>query len=287
MYRVLSIVKNKDGKTIGARVFDGKSNHDVQTATLKEMYKQGIVFDNAILTSDGFVRAKAGGSLKVEEYSNVVHLYHGSINGIRGSISLNKNIGLCDFGNGFYLGTDKMQAIDRVATSINSKLYEYDLDLDSVRVYSFTDDVLWALYIGYNRGLITRELSKCPNLIRYFKGYIDNFDVIEGFIADDKMATAYNHFMTGALTDVGLIECLKLVSYGRQYAIKTQNAVDNLVKSGNKILSNKEKTRGRTWGDLQRKGMLRNFEVIHDKYMETGSRIVSLLRRYEDYYGKC
>ena len=54
-----------------------------------------------------------------------------------------------------------------------------------------------------------------------FDDLVNNYDVIIGPIADDRMNTCFKRFIENALTDEGLEACLKSVNYGKQYVLKT------------------------------------------------------------------
>ena len=64
MYKVISILKDKKGNTIGAKIeYNG---YRINLSTIKLINLHGRVeFENAIITKDGFVKAKSG-NLPVE-----------------------------------------------------------------------------------------------------------------------------------------------------------------------------------------------------------------------------
>ena len=58
-------------------------------------------------------------------------LYHGSRGGIVGNIKPESRI-RCDFGKGFYMGTNREQAMSLIAADQAPVLYELKLDLINV-----------------------------------------------------------------------------------------------------------------------------------------------------------
>lgn len=281
MYNVLYILKDKKGKTIGARVTDGVHQYDLEKKDLV-----GMQFVNVVVTKDGFVRSKSG----VQELpvmtintENVVTLYHGSTQCIKGRINLHSNIGACDFGAGFYLGENKMQAMDRVCNYASSKLYTFELNLNGLNVYDFTDDTLWALFVGYNRSLFRNRGIQVPRyLSEYFNRVNKTSDVIKGYIADDKIADSFANFIQGGCTDIALSKCLKLVKYGKQYAIKTDSAVGHLKKVRTESMDIHKRNKVKLWGYQQRNEINAGVKRIQWDYMDTGERIKNTLARYEN-----
>ena len=55
---------------------------------------------------------------------------------------------------------------------------------------------------------------------------INKHDIVVGTIADDRMNDAIHAFNDGALSDIGLTECLKYIDYGEQIVIKTDKIND-------------------------------------------------------------
>lgn len=210
-------------------------------------------------------------------------LFHGSINGIHGEIDCNKNISsTCDFGSGFYLGEDIRQAENRVANRKNSIVYAYTYDFSNCKVYEFDDELLWALYVGRNRkDKIMNKLGGYKKIKDKFD-YIDSHDVVIGLIADDKIAKVYDDFLSNRITIEALKECLKLVKYGRQYAIKNNNAVKKSIKEFNKYkITNKMRKDSLEWSRHIREDMDNRIEEIIEDKNTSGNFIKQCLEWYK------
>ena len=81
----------------------------------------------------------------------IVFLYHGSKSGIKGGIKpISREY--CDFGKGFYMGTDKMQPLTLICNYQNARLYTLRADLAGLRILDIEVGIDWALLIAYHRG---------------------------------------------------------------------------------------------------------------------------------------
>lgn len=282
MFRVVCILKEKSGKTIGAKVTDGSKDWNVKSEELLGYKSQGLLFSNAVITSDGHVRGKdCHLPSKTYGIDIIAPLYHGSIGGIRGNISLKFGNDSMDFGRSFYLGTHKMQAVERASKVSDGYLYTFELDTSGLKFYSFKDDALWALYVAKNRRSID-VLNRYSNLLEYFRYNIDCCDVVYGYIADDKMANSYDTFIAGGLTDKGLIESLKLVKYGKQYALRTDKAIGQLSLLSRSKLSDSDKNKAIKWGRGMKYDMVHKLSTIRETYEGKGTLLFALLRKYDD-----
>lgn len=154
-------------------------------------------------------------------------MYHGQVQGISGEISPDKQKNTCDFGSGFYLGETLESSENRVCRYVDGRMYVFKCNFSDCNTYEFTDDVLWAIYIGYNR--YSLELKEYPKVLRKVQ-QISKQDVIIGYIADDKISNVYSDFIAGNISDKTLIEALKLVKYGKQAALKTSKACKSIIK---------------------------------------------------------
>lgn len=168
-----------------------------------------------------------------------VVLYHGSKGGIKGSIKpISRE--LCDFGQGFYLGESKEQAMSIVSEHSNPKLYKIKLKLseipqDKILILSGKD---W-LYTVLSCRQRVDKFNKL-SIATEWLDKIKNYDVIIGPIADDRMNEAMTRFSNLALTDEGLEACLKAVRYGNQYVLKSNFACSKAEIIGERSLVNQD-----------------------------------------------
>ena len=66
---------------------------------------------------------------------------------------------------------------------------------------------------------------------------IDNYDVVIGAIADDRMQYVFPRFIRGDITDKVLSECLKSVKLGDQWVFKNNNACKNILVLGSEKMN--------------------------------------------------
>ena len=148
-------------------------------------------------------------------------LYHGSKSGIVGDIKpISREF--CDFGKGFYMGTDKMQPLTLICNYPNAKLYTMELDLTGLRLLEIEVGIDWALLIAYYRGKMERVRGS--DIYRKYASLADGYDMVIGKIANDRMFVVLDRFFSGDITDTALIGCLSALNLGQQYVALTDDA---------------------------------------------------------------
>lgn len=200
-------------------------------------------------------------------------LFHGSEGGIIGRPKCNVNKGLCDFGSGFYTGDNLNQAENRVSNRRDSIVYAYKYDLRKCRVYEFNSVILLALFVGYNRSI----LSDIPNELLSKFEFINSHDVIIGYIADDKISAVYNDFLSSNITDVCLAECLKLVRYDKQVVFKTNHSLECIELYSTYTLTKEMKKNSIDWGRGIKSNMEKDLEKYKLKYRRIGRYLDEIL----------
>ena len=95
---------------------------------------------------------------KIENASNSIELeqgklllYHGSKSGIIGNIEP-KSRSKCDFGTGFYMGTEPSQALTLICDYDKSKFYIVSIAVDELEILEIPADLEWAMIVAYHRG---------------------------------------------------------------------------------------------------------------------------------------
>lgn len=205
-------------------------------------------------------------------------LYHGQKEGIIGNISVNYQNSLCDFGSGFYLGNKLESSEQRIQTCPHGEMYIMELSDIGLRRYEFNDDILWAIYVGYNRNKI--DLQQYPNILRKMHS-IENNDIIVGYIADDKISQAFSEFLDGTITDKALTECLKLVKYGNQTVLKTERACKKVKILGQYKMTKEVREYRQKWQHKIKESMDLDIAKIKQSYEEQGRRINRILMDLE------
>lgn len=88
--------------------------------------------------------------------NEVVTLYHGSKSGIRGAIApISRE--RCDFGKGFYMGTDRTQPLTLICNYPNARLYTLCVDLSDLKIFDVEVGLDWALKLGRQYVALTKK----------------------------------------------------------------------------------------------------------------------------------
>lgn len=204
----VSINRWENGKTI--------PNQMAQTNLYQFSKNQGI--DIADLVTESLSHGHT-------EYDSRNIFYHGSKKGIVNDIAPISR-GECDFGQGFYMGTATLQPLTLVCAEDKPKFYTVELDLSGLNVLEVEIGMDWAMMIAYYR----RQMEKVKGTPIYEKyaHFADGYDVIVGYIANDRMYTELARFFNGTITDVALLKCLSVLDLGKQYVAITQKACDQI-----------------------------------------------------------
>ena len=157
---------------------------------------------------------------------NDITLYHGSKSGITGRITP-CSCRRCDFGQGFYMGTGPEQPLTLICNYPNAKLYTLRVHHpDRLRILDLNADLDWAMLVAYNRGRMDSAAGTA--IYRRISELAVGYDMIFGYIANDRMFVVLDRFFNGDITDQALIHSLCALKLGKQYAAITQKACDSL-----------------------------------------------------------
>ena len=155
--------------------------------------------------------------------NNHIILFHGSKSGIEGKIEP-KSRSQCDFGKGFYMGTDPSQALTLICDYDKAKFYIVSVDLSDLDTIKVSADIEWAMLVAYHRGRM--EKIKGTSLYEKYRKMADNKDLVIGSIANDRMFYVIDNFFIGNVTDAALVGSLSALQLGKQYVAVTQKGCD-------------------------------------------------------------
>ncbi len=152
-----------------------------------------------------------------------VLLYHGSKSGIEGTIEP-KSRKQCDFGKGFYMGTDPGQALTLICDYEKSKFYIVSVNTDNLAQIEVPANIDWAMLVAYHRG----KMEKINGTLFYnkYRDMTQDKDLIIGNIANDRMFFVIDNFFVGNVTDMALINSLSALQLGKQYVVISQKGCD-------------------------------------------------------------
>ena len=161
------------------------------------------------------------GSIELEK--GRVLLYHGSKAGIEGNVEP-KSRKQCDFGEGFYMGTDPSQALTLICDYESAKFYVVSISVDNLAVLDVPANLEWAMIVAYHRGRM-EKIKGTPFYSKYQEMTKDK-DLVIGSIANDRMFFVIDNFFIGNMTDAALINSLSALELGKQYVAVTQKGCD-------------------------------------------------------------
>lgn len=206
---------------------------------------------------------------------NKLILYHGSKKGITGDVApISREE--CDFGRGFYMGTSTLQPLTLICNEDKPKFYAVELDLTGLKVLTVDIGMDWAMLIAYHRKEM--ESAKGTAVYEKYAHMADGYDVIIGYIANDRMYTELFHFLNKTLTDVALIHCLSALDLGKQYVAISEKACRQIRILKEEPLSPLELALLKDMSAERRKEGVALAEEIEVKYRREGKFFDEILR---------
>ena len=202
-----------------------------------------------------------------ENTDNKLILYHGSKKGIVGDIApISRSE--CDFGQGFYMGTSTLQPLTLVCAEDKPKFYTVELDLTGLKVLNVEIGLEWALLIAYYRKEMESAIG--TEIYEKYANFANGYDVVVGYIANDRMYTELSRFFNKTLTDTALIHCLSALDLGKQYVAITEKACKQIKVLKEESLSQLELAILRDMSVERRKEGIALADEIEVKYRREG-----------------
>lgn len=206
---------------------------------------------------------------------NKLILYHGSKKGITGDVApISREE--CDFGRGFYMGTSTLQPLTLICNEDKPKFYAVELDLTGLNVLTVDVGMDWTMLIAYHRKEM--ESAKGTAVYEKYAHMADGYDVIIGYIANDRMYTELFRFFNKTLTDVALIHCLSALDLGKQYVVISEKACRQIKILKEEPLSPLELALLKDMSAERRKEGVALAEEIEVKYRREGKFFDEILR---------
>lgn len=203
-----------------------------------------------------------------------MQLYHGSKSGIDGEIRpISRS--QCDFGRGFYMGTEESQPLTLICNFEKPVLYTVEFNMDGLDVVDLPLDNDWAMFIAYCRGRL--DVAKGTALYDRMRKLETSHDVIVGAIANDRMFIVLDRFFNGEITDVALVHSLSALQLGKQYAAKTERACRQITIVDERPLDEAERNALKEQSDQQRAEGIAQAERICREYRREGRFFDELL----------
>ncbi len=162
-------------------------------------------------------------TIKIKD--NRIVLYHGSKSGLEGRIEP-KSRDKCDFGKGFYMGTEPGQSLTLVCDFPKSEFYIVSVDIKDLNTIEIPANIEWAMLVAYHRGRMDK--IKGTKLYGKYENYLSDKDLAIGNIADDRMFYVIDNFFQELITDQALVGSLSALQLGKQYVMLTQRGCDKV-----------------------------------------------------------
>ncbi|MCL2764523.1 MAG: DUF3990 domain-containing protein [Treponema sp.] len=162
-------------------------------------------------------------------------LYHGSYTHFD-KIDLNKGRKYKDFGRGFYTTKVKDQA-EQWAGNMSARfgtpfgfvsIYECDDSLFNNLKYLKFDEPTeeWAYFIMNNRN------SEFIDIETQINNQGNQFDIVEGPVANDTIAVVLDQFMMNMKSGTALVEALEYKNLNHQISFHSEKGISLLTKAG-------------------------------------------------------
>ena len=207
--------------------------------------------------------------------SDKLVLYHGSKKGIVGGIApISRDE--CDFGSGFYMGTNTLQPLTLICNEDKPKFYTIELDMTGLKVLNVEIGMDWAMLIAYYRKEM--ESAKGTDIYEKYAHMADGYDIIIGYIANDRMYTELSRFFNKTLTDAALINCLSALDLGKQYVAISEKACKQIKILKEEHLSSLELSLLKDMSAERRKEGIALAEEIEVKYRREGKFFDEILK---------
>ncbi|MDE6675695.1 MAG: DUF3990 domain-containing protein [Acetatifactor sp.] len=212
--------------------------------------------------------------------SEIVTLYHGSRSGIRGAIApISRE--RCDFGKGFYMGTDISQPLTLICNHPDAKIYTLSVTLTDLKLLEMEVGLDWALLVAYNRGKM--ESVKGSPIYKRFANLGNGYDMIIGYIANDRMFVVLDRFFNGDITDLALIHSLSALKIGKQYVALTEKACKNIKILNEQELSEKDRDKLKQESEANRSKGIALADEMCRRYRREGRFFDEILKAGESY----
>ncbi len=196
--------------------------------------------------------------------------FHGSRHGLT-TISPSGSRLDCDFGPGFYMGKNYFQAASFIADSPHGSIYAFSLDQSGLKTLSLSADLDWMLAVCYFRGKLSRYESH--PLLMTLRNKLNDADIIDAPIADNKMFQVMQQFGEGEITSAQALHALSVSNLGNQVILKTEKAVAALKIVAHLFLSAEEKRKLLDGGDERAKEIETKLHLAKREFRSSGKYI--------------
>lgn len=210
--------------------------------------------------------------------NETVTLYHGSKSGLHGPIAPSSR-DRCDFGRGFYMGTERMQPLTLICNYPEGRLYTLQVDLSDLKILDVEVGLDWALLIAFNRGKL--DSVRDSRIYQQYASMAGGCDMVIGYIANDRMFVVLDRFFNGEITDLALINSLSALKLGKQYVALTKTACSQITILDEQEISAEDRETLKTESEANRSKGIALADEICRKYRREGRFFDEILKAGE------
>ncbi len=227
------------------------------------------------MKNSDFLRFEENHIMKTNQ---IVTLYHGSKSGISGPIAPVSRE-RCDFGKGFYMGTDRRQPLTLICNYPDARIYKLNVNLSELKILDVEVGLDWALLVAYNRGKM--ESIKHSAIYNRIANLSKGCDMIIGYIANDRMFVVLDRFFSGEITDMALINSLSALKLGKQYVALTVKACKKIKILDEQVLTGNDRDKLKQESEANRLRGVALANEICRKYRRDGRFFDEILKAGE------
>ena len=165
---------------------------------------------------------------KIESYKkrHDVLLFHGSKEGMVDSISLDHSRKRVDLGVGFYTEDNYHQSLEFISNTNHGSIYVLDVKYAKLKILNIDVSLKWLLMIALCRGKL--EKYNHTRIYQDILKELSSYDIIIAPIADNRMFTTIDDFISSAISSEQAIHAMKVLSLGKQIVFKTKASLTHL-----------------------------------------------------------
>ena len=120
------------------------------------------------------------------------------------------------------MGTNPLQPLTLICDETKPVFFSLQFDMSDLKVLHVDVGIEWAMLIAFNRGYM--DEVKGSAIYNRYAGMAEGYDVICGYIANDRMYRVMKDFFEKNITDTALIHSLHALDLGTQYVAMNEKA---------------------------------------------------------------
>ena len=177
------------------------------------------------------------------------------------------------------MGTERMQPLTLICNYPSGRLYTLQADLTDLKILDVEAGLDWALLIAFNRGKL--EAVKSSRIYKKYAAMAAGWDMIIGYIANDRMFVVLDRFFNGEITDIALVNSLSALKLGKQYVALTTKACKQIQILEEQAVSDQDRKMLKLESEANRSKGIALADEICRKYRREGQFFDEILKAGE------